>query len=155
VQGFRHLIDTQIQESLRLRGERHSLRAYPATIIRGNLAYQGMFAGYEYGGKDNQLISERGTFYAKLGKAWDAIAYDHYRRRDGVEDWFEMNLAGRNVSGAYQLAQARGESRPEIITLDPLQTQILDALAEAADIPHQRGQSEIEIPEKLRDYHRE
>jgi hypothetical protein len=26
---------------------------------------------------------------------------------------------------------------------------ILDALAEAADIPHEKGQAEIEIPQKL------
>ena len=44
------------------------------------------------------------------------------------------------------------EPRPEIIKLDPQQVKILDALAEAADIPHQRGQAEIEIPEHIRDY---
>jgi hypothetical protein len=33
-----------------------------------------------------------------------------------------------------------------------MQVKILDALAEAADIPHQRGQSEVAIPEHIRDY---
>jgi hypothetical protein len=34
----------------------------------------------------------------------------------------------------------------------PMQVRVLDALAEAGGVPHQRGQTEIEIPEKLRNY---
>jgi hypothetical protein len=29
---------------------------------------------------------------------------------------------------------------------------VLDALTEAAGVPHQRGQTEVEIPEKVRKY---
>jgi hypothetical protein len=35
-----------------------------------------------------------------------------------------------------------------------MQVRVLDALVEAANVPHQRGQTEIEIPEKLRNYNR-
>jgi hypothetical protein len=154
VQGFRQLIDKSIQEDLRLKGERHSLNTYPAVIIRNALGVQEQsIQQSEFFTKDNQLSHERGLFYNKIKHAWDAIAYDHYRLRDGVEDAFERHWAADNLSGAYQRAKAMGEPRPELITLDPRQAQILDALAEAADIPYQRGQSEIEIPEKLRYYH--
>jgi hypothetical protein len=47
-----------------------------------------------------------------------------------------------------------GEPRPELIKLDPQQVKILDALAEAAHVPHQRGHAEIEIPDNLRYYNR-
>jgi hypothetical protein len=150
VQGFRHLIDTSIQEDLRLKGERHSLRTYPALIIRNALGVQEQSIR-QPGYLTNQLAQERGLFYFKIRHAWDVIAFDHYRMRDGVEDAFEKQRAADSLSAAYQIG-AMGETRPEIIKLDPLQVQILDALAEAADIPHQRGQSEIEIPEKLRDF---
>jgi len=33
-----------------------------------------------------------------------------------------------------------------------MQVRVLDALTEAAGVPHQRGKSEVEIPEKLRNY---
>lgn len=153
MQGFRKLIDTQIQQDLRIKGERHSLRTYPALIIRNALGVQEQSIPSEYGGKDNHVFSDRGWFYSTIEDAWDVIAYDHYRRRDGVEDAFEKHWAADNLSVAYQRAKALGEPRPEIIKLQPRQVQILDALAEAADLPHQRGQSEIEIPEKQRYYH--
>ena len=40
------------------------------------------------------------------------------------------------------------------IALSEQHRRMLDALAEAADIPHQRGQTDIVIPEQLRNYNR-
>ena len=125
--------------------------AYPAGIINSAIWEQTRFIQQpEYLTKDNQLAHERGLFYKKIEAAWDAIAYDHYIFRDGVVDSVKRYSAANDLSATYQRAKAMGESRPEIIKLDPLQAQILDALAEAADIPHQRGQNEIEIPERHR-----
>jgi hypothetical protein len=50
----------------------------------------------------------------------------------------------------YLNAKHNKEPRPELIKLDPQQVKILDALADAAGIPHQRGQTEITIPEHSR-----
>jgi hypothetical protein len=41
---------------------------------------------------------------------------------------------------------------PTIKLSDPRQVRMLDALTEAAGVPHQRGQTEVQIPEKLRNY---
>ena len=60
--------------------------------------------------------------------------------------------ARERLFNTYKRAKERHEPRPEIITLDPLQVKILDALAEAADVPHQRGQAEIEIPQYIKEY---
>ena len=43
---------------------------------------------------------------------------------------------------------------PDIGVAIPMEVRVLDAFAEAAGVPHQRGQMEIEIPEKLRNYNR-
>jgi hypothetical protein len=39
-----------------------------------------------------------------------------------------------------------------MIKLSEPQMEIIDALTEATGIPYQKGQSEIEIPKKLRNY---
>jgi hypothetical protein len=49
-------------------------------------------------------------------------------------------------------ASATGE--PKIKLTHPTEVRVLDAPTEAAGVPHQRGQTEIEIPEKLRNYNR-
>jgi hypothetical protein len=149
VQGFRQLIDTSIQFHINHGFPPQS--AYPAGIIHSALVEQTRFIQQSgYLTKDNQLAHERGLFYREIRNAWDAIVYDHYIRKDGVADSVKKRSAAHSLSVVYQRAKAMGEPRPEIIKLDPLQTQILDALAEAADIPHQRGQNEIEIPERHR-----
>ena len=45
-----------------------------------------------------------------------------------------------NLSIKHRNAKGLQDPNPELIRLDPQQVKILDALAEAADIPHQRGQ---------------
>jgi hypothetical protein len=151
VQGFRHLIDTTIQERLRGKDWYDTKKIYPAGIIRDELVHQSLFA---VGNPDNKLLVDRSRFYSKIKDAWDVIAFDHYRERDGVVSYFVRDEAFHYLSLTYQIAKDKEEPRPEIITLDPLQAKILDALAEAAGVPHQQGQTEIEIPEHLRG-HRE
>ena len=99
------------------------------------------------------LDKQRAAFFLPIKDAWDIIAYDRYIMEGFREpDHLERDHAGHSLSGRYQRAVALGEPRPELIKLDLLQTRILDALAEAADVPHQRGQAAIEIPERLRYY---
>jgi len=99
------------------------------------------------------LDKQRAAFFWQIEKAWDVIAYEHYRWEGiGEPDHVERHHAGLMLSDTYERAKARHEIRPEFIKLDPQQVKILDALAEAADVPHQRGQAEIEIPEHLREY---
>jgi hypothetical protein len=94
----------------------------------------------------------RVNFFAQLKDAWDSIAYEHYRWKSPRGNEYGEPYAQSDLCLTYIRAKERQEPRPEMIKLDPLQVKILDALAEAADIPHQRGQAEIEIPEKLRPY---
>jgi len=113
----------------------------PAAIIRGELDHKT--------GPDIVYDPQRKEFFTKLRDAWDVIAYEHYQ-------WQPGELAGEQISARWDLsvrhfaAKRQQEPHPEIIRLDPKQVRILDALAEAADIPHQRGQTEITIPDHLR-----
>ena len=54
------------------------------------------------------------------------------------------------LSLTYQIAKDKEEPRPESSRLTRCRRKILDALAEAVGVPHQQGQTEIEIPEHLR-----
>jgi hypothetical protein len=76
-----------------------------------------------------------------IRKAWDALAYDHYK-----EYSFTKHMVGLHLSGHYQ------RTHESVIKLTRPQARVLDALTEAVGIPHQRGQAEIEIPEKARHY---
>jgi hypothetical protein len=116
----------------------------PATIIRQELVHK----------EGPQIVydPQRKEFFRKLRDAWDVIAYEHYPqwwKKPGENVYAQMD-ARWQLSLTYLRAKDHQESRPEIIRLDPLQVKILDALAEAADIPHQRGQAEITIPEHAR-----
>jgi hypothetical protein len=77
-----------------------------------------------------------------LLKAWDALAYDRYEVGSREE-----GLAGSTMQMYYWATH-----EPTIKLTEPGQVRALDALTEAVGIPHQRGQTEIEIPEKLRHY---
>ena len=94
----------------------------------------------------------RVNFFAQLRNAWDVVAYEHYRWKKTGEEAYDQRDARRELCLTYIRAKKLQEPRPEMIKLDPLQVKILDALAEAAYIPHQGGQAEIEIPERFRPY---
>ena len=81
------------------------------------------------------------TFFT-LRSAWDALAYDKYETGSKEE-----GLAGSMLQAYYSATR-----EPGIKLTNPKQVQLLDAMAEAAGIPHQRGQTEIAIPEKLHNY---
>lgn len=118
----------QIYASLRSPQEREVLP--PETIIRSVLDWY-----------SSSSMEQDDTFFT-LMSAWDALAYDKYETGSKEE-----GLAGSLLQSYY------GATRePTIKLADPKQVQLCDAMAEAAGIPHQRGQTEITIPEKLRNY---
>lgn len=81
-------------------------------------------------------------FYSQLSLAWDALAFDHY-----IPGSREDFRAGDTLYKLYKYAKIEA-----IKLADPLQIRVLDVLTEAVGIPHQKGQYEIKIPEKLKDY---
>jgi hypothetical protein len=103
----------------------------PETAVRGVLDW--------YAGSAN---SELGDHLFTVRTAWDALAYNRYEPGSREE-----GLAG-SVLQAYHGATRE----PTIKLTHPMQVRVLDAFTEAAGVPHQRGQTEIEIPEKLRNY---
>jgi hypothetical protein len=92
-------------------------------MIRGELSLQ-----------TKTLNKEKKRFFQPILAAWGILTYDRAK--------FFKDLIPSSLSREYP-----GETT---IKLDPFQTRIIDALTEAFDIPHERGQAEIEIPEKLR-----
>ena len=56
------------------------------------------------------------------------------------------------MAGSILQAYYGDTKEPTIRLTNPKQVQLLDAMAEAAGVPHQRGQTEIAIPDKLRNY---
>jgi hypothetical protein len=79
-----------------------------------------------------------------LRSAWDALAYDRYEAGSREE-----GLAGSLLQAYYGATH-----EPTIKLTDPGQVRALDAMTEAVGIPHQRGKTDIEIPEKLRNYNK-
>jgi hypothetical protein len=146
VGAFRGLIWKERQESLK--DWRDAVSFTPAILIKNELGKQASLHM-----SPDPLDKQRAAFFQPIEDAWDVIAYEYYRvGRFGEPNHVERHHAGWTLSGRYQRAVALGEPRPELLTLDPQQVKILDALAEAADIPHQQGQAEIEIPERFRYY---
>lgn len=82
-------------------------------------------------------------FFSQLRAAWDVLAYDRYEPGSIVE-----SEAGSDLQIDYLM------THENVIKLSRLQVRVIDALAEAVGIPHERGQAEIEIPQKLRDYNK-
>ncbi len=80
-----------------------------------------------------------GTFNT-LGVAWDALTYDRYETDSRL-----ASGAGSSLQAYYYATR-----EPFVKLSNPQQVKTFDALAEAAGIPHQRGQTEIVIPERLR-----
>jgi hypothetical protein len=118
----------QIYASLRSPQEREVLP--PETVIRSVLDW--------YSGSS----MEQGDTFFTLRSACDALAYDQYETGSKEE-----GLAGSVLQAYYSATR-----EPVIKLTDPKQVLLLGAMAEAAGIPHQWGQTEIAIPEKLRNY---
>ena len=102
----------------------------PETVIRNVLEWYA-----------SSSTEQDDTFFT-LKSAWDALAYDKYETGSREE-----GLAGSLLQSYY------GETKePSIKLTNPKQVLLFGAMAEAAGLPHQRGQTEITIPEKLRHY---
>jgi hypothetical protein len=85
---------------------------------------------------------QRVVVFGTLLNAWNALAYERYVPGSAIES---------TVGNSLEVASLGGETTIKLT--DPVQVRIIDALTEIAGIPHQRGQSDIEIPDKLRHYH--
>jgi hypothetical protein len=93
---------------------------------------------------DDKLDEVKRDFFRQLRYSFDALAHDRYKP-GSLEDKF----AGNDLQRLYGRTH-----EPTIKLSNPIQVGIIDALTEVLGIPHQRGQSEIEIPENLRNYNK-
>jgi hypothetical protein len=144
VMAFRGLIQQERQK------EANNYAPRPPAIIIGGALWEQVL----YHASPDPLDKQRAAFYRQIHTAWEIIANEQYEvlgrgERSALYPVYEARL---KLSDTYIRAKERHEPRPEIIKLDPQQVKILDALAEAADVPHQRGQAEIEIPQYIREY---
>ena len=133
VKSFQALIreQQQLYTSIRSPEEREVLP--PEAIIRKQLDWH-----------SDTPNNEKGEMLFTLRSAWDALAYDRY----------EIGSREEGLAGSVMQAYYGATHEPTIKLYDPRQVRLLDALTEAAGIPHPRGQAEIEIPEKLRNYNK-
>jgi hypothetical protein len=88
--------------------------------------------------------SRRAEFYAPIVTAWDAIAYEYYVDARGRTEDYERSNAVTEVGVHCE------RTRQTAIILSEPQRRILEALAEAAEIPYEKGQAEVAIPETMR-----
>ena len=133
VKSFQTLIREQqeLYTSIRSPEEREVLP--PEAIVRKQLDWN-----------SDTPNKEKGEMLFTLRTAWDALAYDRYEIGSKEE-----GLAGSTLQAYYGATH-----EPTIKLIDPRQVRLLDALTEAAGVPHQRGQTEVQIPEKLRNYNK-
>ena len=138
VDSFRHLIVEQQQTHAMMFASKGGVEG-EAELLSPERAVRGVLDWYS--GSANP---ELGDHMFTVRSAWDAMVYDSYESGSSVE-----GLAGSVLQAYYHTTH-----EPKIKLTHPMEVRVLDALAEAANVPHQRGQSEIEIPEKLRNYNR-
>jgi hypothetical protein len=133
VQSFQTLIreQQQLYSTIRTPGEREVLP--PEVIVRKQLDWYA-----------DTPDKEKGEAFFNLRSAWDALAYDRY----------EIGSKEEGLAGSVLQAYFSATHEPTIKLSDPRQVRLLDALTEASGIPHQRGQTEVQIPEKLRNYNK-
>jgi hypothetical protein len=110
-----------------------------AELLSPERAVRGVLDWYS-GSANTQLADHMFT----VRSAWDALSYDRYEPGSREE-----GLAGSVLQAYYSATR-----EPKIKLTHPMEVRVLDALTEAAGVPYQRGQTEIEIPEKLRNYNR-
>jgi hypothetical protein len=134
VQTFRRLIE---QQERLFRGAKS-----PEEIVRMQLENRWKSRQFN----DEQLEEEKTVFFFQLQHAWDVLAFDRYDVPSGL-----ARSAAYNLSHYYHEERRHGRT-PTIKLADPLQVKILDALTEAIGLSHQKGQADIEIPQKLWNY---
>jgi hypothetical protein len=94
------------------------------------------FLAAELYGQTNSPNKEKSRFFSPIHDAWSVVALERFRFGSKTR-YIKHNLVLEYPGTAT-------------IKLDPNQVKVIDALAEAFDIPHKRGQTEIPIPEKIR-----
>jgi hypothetical protein len=135
VQTFRNLIKEQQDTHTAL----NSFGAYPneQEVLSPERAVRSVLEWYA--GSANK---EMGEHMFTVRSAWDALSYDSY----------EPGTREEGLAGSVLQAFARATGEPKIKLTHPMEVRVIDALTEAAGVPHQRGKTEVEIPEKLRNY---
>jgi hypothetical protein len=86
--------------------------------------------------------TEQGETFFTLCTAWDALNFDRY----------EIGSREEGLAGSILQAYADETGEETVKLTDPKQVQLFDAMAETAGITHERGQTEIEIPNNARNY---
>jgi hypothetical protein len=133
VKSFQTLIRDQQQLYTAIRSPEEREVLPPEAIVRQQLDWN-----------SHTPDKEKGESLFTLRTAWDALAYDRY----------EIGSKEEGLAGSVLQATYAATHEPTIKLSDPRQVRLLDALTEAAGIPHQRGKTDIEIPEKLRNYNK-
>ena len=135
VESFRGLIKEQQEVHTGLRS--FAEYAHEPEVLSPERAVRSVLDWYA--GSANK---EMGEHMFTVRSAWDALSYDRY----------EPGSREEGVAGSVLQAYYGATREPTIKLTHPMQVRVLDALTEAAGVPHQRGKSEVEIPEKLRNY---
>jgi hypothetical protein len=137
VKGFRDYIQQEQQKCAEFHDMGILTPHSPEAIIRSRLVFEWQTGRTS---KEKEVRAKR-EFAYHLELAWNVLAY--YRYDPGSVD-------ERDAGSKLQLYYYR--TREQVIKLTEPQISIIDALAEAVGIPHERGQAEIVIPEKLKYY---
>jgi hypothetical protein len=123
----------------------------PEEIICAKLASEKLVPPLKTLGED----ARRGKFefFDKLQTAWEIITYDRYEIRSPEEMKITDHLSG--VADHYhpkQYAYPRvyNEDKAWAVTLNPYQSRIIDAMADATGVPYRGGHTEFTVPRKLR-----
>lgn len=93
--------------------------------------------------------TESGDFYLPIYHAWLVITYDHNSKLNRAT---ALHETAHILSRRFKTAQHVPDQEPETIKLNPLQAEILNAMAESIGIDHEEVKDEVKIPEKFRDY---
>jgi hypothetical protein len=133
VNNLRSLIREQQQVYAAIRSPQEREVLPPEAIVRKQLDWY----------SDTPNTEKAETFFT-LRSAWDALAYDRY----------EIGSKEEGLAGSILQAYYSATHEPTIKLSNPRQVRLLDALTEAAGIPHPRGKADVEIPEKLRNYNK-
>ena len=79
-----------------------------------------------------------------LRTAWDALNFDRY----------EVGSHEEGLAGSLLQAYHGATGEESVKLTDPKEIKLFDAMAEAAGIPHERGQADIPIPQNARYYNK-
>ncbi len=112
-----------------------AIETAPLYVIHKKLTH---LSSIKLGERDDKVERD---FWQPINIAWDALAYGHYGKYS-----LSKHHAGYNLSDYCK------RTHETTIKLSDPQVGIIDALAEAVGIPHERGQAEIEIPKEGREY---